>query len=353
MISVFDHPWLGGLFADPAAHDLWSAEAQLAHYAAFETALATALEHTGRVPEGQGAHAADAIASFTPDLEALRNGTRKDGLPIPDLISQMRDVAGTAAPAVHTGATSQDVLDTALALTLRAVSDLLIQRLQAVQTHLSSLQDQFGARSMMGRTRMQAALPITVFDRLETWRAPLDDHVSRLETLRPRVERLQLGGPVGTAAGFGQDHPDIMKSMARELGLNPAEQVWHTDRSSIAEFGNCLSLITGTLAKMGQDLCLMAQQGIDDVKISGGGGSSAMPHKANPVLAELLVTLGRFNATQLSGLHDALIHEQERSGAAWVLEWMILPQMTAATSRSLAAAGELCDLITGLGQDTD
>ena len=93
----------------------------------------------------------------------------------------------------------------------------------------------------------------------------------------------------------------------------------------------------------------MAQQGIEDVNLDGGGGSSAMPHKQNPVLAELLVSNARFNATQLSGMHHALIHEQERSGAAWVLEWMILPQMAQATARSLAVALEISTQITRVG----
>ncbi|MFQ3255327.1 MAG: 3-carboxy-cis,cis-muconate cycloisomerase, partial [Loktanella salsilacus] len=90
--------------------------------------------------------------------------------------------------------------------------------------------------------------------------------------------------------------------------------------------------------------------GIDEVTLKSGGGSSAMPHKQNPILAELLVTLARFNATQVSGMHHALIHEQERSGAAWALEWMILPQMAQTTARSLSAATQLCEKITSIGQ---
>ena len=87
----------------------------------------------------------------------------------------------------------------------------------------------------------------------------------------------------------------------------------------------------------------------NEIGLAGGGGSSAMPHKANPVLAELLVTLARFNATQVAGIHHALVHEQERSGAAWMLEWMILPQMTMATGRALTAARSLCGQITQIG----
>ena len=93
----------------------------------------------------------------------------------------------------------------------------------------------------------------------------------------------------------------------------------------------------------------MAQQGLDDIRIAGGGGSSAMPHKSNPVLAELLVTLARLNAGSLSGMQHALIHEQERSGAAWMLEWALLPQMTLATGRAVTAAQALCNGIENMG----
>ena len=120
-------------------------------------------------------------------------------------------------------------------------------------------------------------------------------------------------------------------------------------RDGIVEYAGVLSLISGTLGKMGQDLCLMVQPGLDEATLSGGGGSSAMPYKQNPVLAELLVTLARFNAVQLSGMHRALIHEQERSGAAWALEWMILHQMAVTAARSLSVGLSICDQVTSMG----
>ena len=117
---------------------------------------------------------------------------------------------------------------------------------------------------------------------------------------------------------------------------------------ALADFAGWLSLVTGSLGKFGQDVALMAQAG-DEIELSGGGGSSAMPHKQNPVEAEVLVTLARFNAAQLSGMHQALVHEQERSGAAWTLEWLILPQMVVATAAALRLAGELAGQIESLG----
>ena len=137
--------------------------------------------------------------------------------------------------------------------------------------------------------------------------------------------------------------------MAAELGLAYAPDCWHTTRDALADYANWLSLVTGSLGKMGQDICLMAQQGLDEAMLGGGGGSSAMPHKRNPVKAEALVTLARFNAVQVGGMHQALVHEQERSGAAWSLEWLILPQMTVAAAASLSTGIALLNSVERLG----
>lgn len=349
MISVFEHPWLGGLFGDTEAKRLWDAPKQLDLYLAFEAALSEALEASGRVASGEGTAAASAIRAAQPDLGKLRAGTEQDGLPVPELVRQLRAVAGERSVAVHTGSTSQDVLDTALAITLRDVADLITLRIATLGDQLQALIHIYGKAPLMGRTRMQAALPITVAHRIQTWRAPLSTHASAFADCRARVARLQLGGAVGTNAAFGDDKDRIASHMAQTLGLSVAPHVWHADRSAIAEFADRLSGLTGTLGKMGQDIALMSQQGIDEVAIDSGGRSSAMPHKSNPILAELLVTLARFNATQLAGMHHALVHEQERSGAAWMLEWMILPNMALASCRALLVASELAQQMKRIG----
>ncbi|MEM0948032.1 MAG: 3-carboxy-cis,cis-muconate cycloisomerase [Pseudomonadota bacterium] len=350
MISVFDHPWNGALFADPVCREAWSAERQIAHFVSFESALSTALERAGRVEAGMGRAAAAALAGFRPDLPKLRRAMATDGVPIPELVRQMRAACGPAAEAVHTGATSQDVLDTALVLTLQEVTDHVLARLDELIASLGELIERFGQNTLMGRTRMQAALPITVASRLLPVEAALRGHATRLASLRPQVERLQLGGAVGTNAALGADAPEIAASIASRLGLvPPSGHAWHTDRASLVDYANALALISGTLGKFGQDIALMAQQGIDEVRLAGGGGSSAMPHKSNPVKAELLITLARFNAGHAGLMHQSMLHEQERSGAAWMLEWMVLPQITCATGCSLIAANQICADIEGMG----
>jgi 3-carboxy-cis,cis-muconate cycloisomerase len=351
MTGVFDHPWLGALFGDPEIAALWSPQTQLNHMLRFEAAWSRALGHVGRIDANTAEETARHILGTTLDLTALATGTARDGLPIPALVRLLKANAPDPT-AVHQGATSQDVMDTALALTLQATSALLDQRLAALHGALTDLDHRFGANPLMGRTRMQAAMPIHVRDRLRPWITPLAAHRTRLARATEGVALLQFGGAAGDRAAMGADAPRIAAHLANALGLGNPPACWHATRDGLADYASTLSLISGTLAKMGQDVTLMAQQGLEEIHLTGTGTSSAMPHKQNPILAELLVTLGRFNAVQVSGLHHALIHEQERSGAAWALEWMLLPQLAQATGRALTAALDLCHSMTHIGLRT-
>jgi 3-carboxy-cis,cis-muconate cycloisomerase len=171
-------------------------------------------------------------------------------------------------------------------------------------------------------------------------------HRERLASLREHIAILHLGGAAGTLDKLGQKADAVARRMAGELGLKPVDRSRHNERDGIADLASWLSLVTGSLGKMGQDVALMAQSEVAEVKLASGGGSSAMPHKSNPVGAEALVALARFNATLVSGMHHALVHENERSGAAWTLEWLILPQMAVATGAALRIAGDLAGSIS-------
>ena len=346
MTDVFSHPWLRGLFGDPAMADLWSARAQLRHMLAFEAAWSRAGHLAGLWSEADGAQAAEAIAGISLDMAALAEGAGRDGLPVPALVRALKATAGAA---VHKGATSQDVIDTATVLSARATLDLVSARLTDLDAALAGLAREQGERPLTGRTRMQAALPITVGERVQAWQAPLSDHLAACGALKERLGAVQIGGAVGNRAALGDGADALVRAVARDLGLRPAARAWHAERGRMVEFAAFLSLVSGSLGKIGQDVALMAQQGIDEIRLRGGGGSSAMPHKQNPILAELLVTLARFNAVQVAGMHQAMVHEQERSGAAWTLEWMLLPQMAQATGRGLEAARDLIASVERIG----
>jgi 3-carboxy-cis,cis-muconate cycloisomerase len=252
--------------------------------------------------------AAKAIENAKIKLADLALGTATYGLPIPELIRLLKAQSDQALHCdIHRGLTSQDVIDTALVLSLKAILPIFETRIKEVLNTLKSLSVAQGTNHLIGRTRMQVALPITVEDRVATWALPMENHLVRLAELTPRVFQLQCGGPVGLTSG-----PEL----AEKLNLQAPTKSWHTMRDGLGELASWLSLVSGSFGKMGMDVSLMTQQGVDEINLAGGGSSSSMPHKQNSILAELLVTLARFNAIQVSGIHHALMHEQERSGAA-------------------------------------
>ncbi len=342
--------WLSALAGDDETASRMGEDAQRADMLRVEAAYSRALGAVGQVPRAEAEEAAAAISAARIDAARLARAAARDGVPVPDLVRQIREqVPERLHRAVHRGLTSQDVTDNALLLALRAVCETLRDRLDALEAALVDLEGRFGANTLMGRTRMQAALPVTAGDRLAQWRRPLADHRARLDEVGRRLFVLQLGGPVGTRGSFDRAGDAIAAGMAAELGLSDPGQAWHTRRDALADFANWLSLVSGSLGKMGHDLALMTQQGIDAARVAGGGGSSAMGHKANPVRAEVLVALARYNAVQLPGMHLALDHEQERSGVAWTLEWLVLPAMVVTTAAGLRTALSLAGDIEAMG----
>ena len=308
---------------------------------AFEAALANAQARCDMISKDAAASITSLCANFTADMDLLENGIRRDGMAVPELIRQLRSqLPEHSREALHLRSTSQDVIDTALTMRLRDALDILEERLRRTVVQLDDLERRDGKIPQMGRTRMQRALPLTAADRISAWRAPLIRHQERLTELRPRLLVVQCGGPIGI------DHGPMISELAKTLGLGVPLRSWHTARDGPAELAAWLSLTSGSLGKIGQDIAMMAQNEIGEAAIAGGGTSSAMHHKSNPVQAELLVSLARFNAVQLSGLHQSLVHEQERSGSAWALEWMILPDMISACGASFGHAVSLLKALT-------
>jgi 3-carboxy-cis,cis-muconate cycloisomerase len=348
-VSPFDHPLLAGLFGDGEVAAWFSVAAELDAMLDFERALAAAEAELGVIPPAAGATIAAALDAFTPHIAELRTATGRDGVVVPELVRQIRNAVGEPhARHVHFGATSQDAIDTALILRLKSVLAIFEARLDAIIAGFVVFEGRFGSGQVTAVTRMQPAIQISVGSRIETWRQPLERHKLRLREQCPRLLVVQFGGPVGTLDALGEAGRAVRASLAARLGLADAPQ-WHNQRDTIAELSSWLSLVTASLGKFGQDVALMALDG-SAIRLSGGGGSSAMPHKQNPVKAEALETLARFNATQTGAMHQAAIHPLERSGAAWSLEWLILPQMVVATGAALRLAEDLIGDIKAMGK---
>ena len=196
---------------------------------------------------------------------------------------------------------------------------------------------------------MQDAIAITARNRLADWRLPLERARARLKDFSPRLLVVQYGGAAGSLDKLGDKGPAVVAALASDLGLGAPAKSWHNQRDTIAEYAGWLAQVSGSLGKIGQDVALMAQNPVGEIALSGGGGSSAMPHKSNPVAAEVLVSLARHNAALSASILGAMVHENERSGAAWTLEWMTLPQMMMTTGASTLQAARLLASIERMG----
>lgn len=351
-VSVFEHPFLRSLLGDDAVAAAFTAEADLAAMLRFETALAAAEAEAGLIPEAAAVAIAVAAERLVITPAELAAAVARDGVVIPEMVRRLRAAVDEPHRAfVHKGSTSQDVIDTSLFIRLKAVTEILAARIDALMTGFDRLIAAHGAVMLTGHTRMQRARPITLAHKVAAWREPLARQQARLPALTEGLFRVQLGGAVGNRAELGEGAQRVADAVATRLGLHTAPRATHSDRDGIVVFGHWFTVVSGILGKFGADVALMAQNEIGAVNIAGGGGSSAMPEKNNPVGAEILVTLARFTAALQSGLDQALVHENERSGAAWTLEWMILPQLAVAAGASTRTALALLDALRFPQQD--
>jgi 3-carboxy-cis,cis-muconate cycloisomerase len=307
-----------------------------------ESALATVEGRLGVIPTKAATRIVDVAGRLEVDFEGLRKGVEKSGVPVIELVHQLREqVGGEDANYVHWGATSQDIFDSARVLQIRAALTIFESRLGSLIQNLARIADQHRHTLMAGRTHSQQALPITFGFKVAGWLAPLLRHRERLDELRPRVLVAQFGGAVGTLAALGASGPQVQEALAAELKLNLPRTPWHTQRDSQVELASWLSMVSGSLAKMAQDVILLAQSEVSELGESGNstrGGSSTMPQKNNPITSELIITAARVNASLLSSMHQAQVQEHERGTHGWQMEWLVLPQMFTLTAVALNKA---------------
>ncbi|NIA69990.1 3-carboxy-cis,cis-muconate cycloisomerase [Pelagibius litoralis] len=339
----FDSVLYGALLSDAESIALLDDTAQLRAMLDFEAALAEAGGDCAAIPESAALRIAEVARTFDPDPAELTEATARDGIPIPALVAALREaVGGEAASFVHWGATSQDVMDTALLLRLCKILDIFDKRLVAVCGKLATTAAAEGDTVMVARTRGQQATPTTFGLKVAGWLAPLQRHRERLDELRPRLEVLSFGGASGTLSALGERAAaKVETALAARLDLAVPALPWHNQRDGLIELSSWLALVTGSLGKIAGDVLLLSQSEVGEVREGAGGGSSTMPQKANPVRSEAILALARLNAGLAGQMQATALHNQERDGAAWQQEWLVLPQM-------LLACGSALNHINGL-----
>jgi len=327
----FTHNLTAALLGDRDCAELLSAERLIARMVEVEAALASCQGEAGIIPQDAAAAIRQHLVGLTVDPARLAAGLAKDGVPIPALLTELRKgMPAALAGWLHWGATSQDIVDTAMVLALRDVADLLISRLNGLARKALALALAHADTPIAARTRMQVAVPTSLGLTFAGWADALDRRATAMQAARREIATLQLGGAAGNLAVLGAAGPQLIDSLAAALGLAAPALPWHTHRDRMVGFGQALTLTAGVGGKIGQDLILLGQSEVAELKAGTGGGSSTMPNKANPVLAEGMVALARMAAARSGELAGAMLQALERDGAAWTQEWLVLPGLAMA-----------------------
>jgi 3-carboxy-cis,cis-muconate cycloisomerase len=343
-MRVLDSAIFSPLFSDAEISALLTDEAFVGALVEVEAALARAQARVGVIPAAT-AEQISRVKAADIDIAVLTKETIRSGFPIIALVQQIRRQAGEEAGSyVHWGATTQDIMDSAAVLQMRAASEIFQHDIREIIRRLSEVAQRHRTTVMAGRTHGQQALPITFGLKVASWMAPMLRHVERLDEILPRLLVVQFGGAAGTLAALGNKGLAVSEALADELKLAVPVMSWHAQRDSLVEFAGWLSLVTGSLGKMAQDVILLAQTEVGEAAESGEqgrGGSSTMPQKSNPITSELMLAAARTNASLLSALHHAQIQEHERATHGWQVEWLTLPQMMIITGGALKHALDL------------
>jgi 3-carboxy-cis,cis-muconate cycloisomerase len=329
-------------FSSPAMDHVFSRISQLRQMVRFEWALSAALESAGMAQKGAAAALEPFLTAGFVDFPELDKQAQNAGnLAIPfvgQLTAAVRDRDEQAARQIHLGATSQDVLDTALVLQIGEGLRLIDLSLRDLDEHLARVVRVYAGTVLAGRTWLQAGPPVTLGLKIAGWLAALRRHRQRLESISERALELQFGGAVGTLAALGDRGVAVSAALAQKLGLCEPALPWHTHRDNLAEVATVLGMLVGTLGKVARDVSLLMQTEVAEVfepVEEGRGGSSTMPHKRNPVACAVVLSAATRVPGLVATLLTAMVQEHERGLGNWQAEWETLPEIFRLTATAL------------------
>lgn len=313
----------------------------------FEDALAQAQAAEQIIPEAAARTIASVCNAQLYDIPAIIHAGRRAGsLAIPLVKELTKTVAlysAESATHVHWGSTSQDVIDTAMVLVTRDALRLIDRDLGSLSAHLLRLAQTHLATPVLARTLMQPAQVTSFGFKLTGWLAPLVRARSQLRTVSARALQLQLGGAAGTLAVMGSAGPAVAARMAQQLDIKAADAAWHTQRDEWVRLGMEVAVLVGSLGKLATDLSLMAQGEIAELAEPSGngrGGSSAMPHKRNPVSAMIALAAATRTPHQAAALLASMGQQHERGLGNWQAELAEWPALFLSAHGALSALNE-------------
>lgn len=335
--SVLPFSPLQGVFGDPEMADLFSERAFVESWLEVERALACVQAELGVIPTEAAAAIADEAVIEKVDFPRLRERTRVVGYPIVPLLDQIvSDSSQLVGRYIHWGTTTQDIMDTGLALQMRSGLRRMHGLEIALCRQLSVLADRHRTTILAGRTHAQQAVPTTLGAKVAVWLDEVQRHVERLWAVRRRVIVIQLFGAAGTAAALGGQSQELRHRLAARLEIGSVDVPWHTSRDGLAELGFVLACAAATCGKIAREIIELSRTELDELREVGSpdhGASSTMPQKANPSTSEAIVGMSALARDRVSGLLAAMQGAHERSAGEWQVEWDAIP-----TLFSLAAA---------------
>lgn len=339
--TVLDSFLFRDAFGTAAMRAVFSDVAVVARYVEVEVALAKAEAACGVIPSDAAAEIARRADAAALDYAKLGEETDLVGYPILPVVHQLVKQCGEAGRYVHWGATTQDIMDTAVVLQLREALRIVGDDIAALRGILAGLAQKHRDTAMAGRTHLQQALPVTFGYKAAIWLAMFDRHAERLEQLKPRVLVGEFAGAAGTLASLGEKGFAVQEALCKELGLGVPVSTWHVARDGFAEVINFLALVTGTLGKIALDIMIMASTEFAEVYepfVKGRGASSTMPQKRNPISSELMLAASKAVRQHAGLMLDAMVQDFERATGPWHAEWVAIPESFVLTAGALHQA---------------
>jgi 3-carboxy-cis,cis-muconate cycloisomerase len=327
--NVLDSILFRDAFGTPEMRAIFDDRELVRKYVEVEVALAKAEARCGVIPVEAAEEIAARCSADTLDFDLLRHETEIVGYPILPLVHQISKQAGSSGGYVHWGATTQDIMDTAVVLQIRDAFELIETDINELRRILADMAQRYRTTPMAGRTHLQQALPITFGYKAAIWLNMFDRHAERLAQARPRVLVGQFAGAAGTLASLGDKGLAVQQAMMEELSLGTPDSTWHVARDGFAEAVNLLGLITGSLGKIAYDVMLMASNEFGELYepfVKGRGASSTMPQKRNPISSELMLACAKGVRQQAGLMLDAMVQDLERATGPWHAEWIAIPE---------------------------
>ncbi|SLN24308.1 3-carboxy-cis,cis-muconate cycloisomerase [Falsiruegeria litorea R37] len=345
--SVFDSALFSKLFPTGEVGRLFTDTAELRAMLLVEGMLAKVQGEQGIIPEDSAAAISRAAMEVQLDPGALAPATGQNGVSVPALVAAFRAEmqAPEHAQYAHWGATSQDIIDTGLMLRLRQALGLIENDLRALLDRLAQMADAHAKTPMAARTYGQHATPTSFGAVVASWGEPLLGLLTELPELRRSCLLVSLSGAAGTSSALGPQAVETRAKLANLLNLTDPERSWHTDRTPVLRIAEWLGRVGLALGKLGEDVTDLVQSGISEITLGGGGSSSTMPQKQNPVAPSVLVALSRQTAGLMPVLQGAAVHRHQRDGAAWFTEWMCLPQIVLGAASAAQQGVALCQFL--------